>query len=157
MLGRRDVLYTGFFYLALGAQRLHHNAGMLGLHVHFTLISTALAFSVPLSHQHAAARQMSNSLPLVQSEVPLAQALVASRRKATAPVMMARVQKASSKSKSNQPKGKKALVIRSKDKSGKEFDGFISEQNSASYYITWGIALGIYALMFYGIASKVQG
>ena len=50
----------------------------------------------------------------------------------------------------------KTVQIRSKDKSGKEFDGFVSEQGSASYYFTWTVALGIYALMFYGIASKMQ-
>jgi hypothetical protein len=50
----------------------------------------------------------------------------------------------------------KTVQIRSKDKNGKEFGGFVSEQGSASYYFTWTVALGIYALMFYGIASKMQ-
>ena len=35
--------------------------------------------------------------------------------------------------------------------------GFVSEQGSASYYFTWTVALGIYALMFYGIAKHAAG
>ena len=35
--------------------------------------------------------------------------------------------------------------------------GFVSEQGSASYYFTWTVALGIYALMFAGIAKHAAG
>lgn len=43
------------------------------------------------------------------------------------------------------------------DKGGFTIGGFTSEQGSPAQIFTWTVALGIYALMFYGIANKAAG
>ena len=99
------------------------------------------------------------ALPVLSVQAPFLQPVIAagptagtSCRTSCAPTMMARAPP----SKPGNNMKSKTVQIRSKDKNGKEFDGFVSEQGSASYYFTWTVALGIYALMFYGIASKMQ-
>ena len=81
--------------------------------------------------------------PSVTQYVPLSSLHDSSR---TCNPIMARKPKPSST--------KKAPVIRSKDKQGREINGFVSEQGSVAQIFTWTIALGIYALMFYGIITK---
>lgn len=42
-------------------------------------------------------------------------------------------------------------------KKGDESEGFVSEQGSAAQVITWSIALGIWGLIFAGIAKHAAG